>query len=257
MRYIKIVLGLGLVVLAMALVHVGEAHAGHTHVLMAMSIFGLKGPYPLETPNTPGAPTLKSLRTMPFGGYDVYEDVLYDTETWPQASLTPKTPLVFYNSQSNDITLTNLPNGILPSPQMFHAQRLFLQPQVVTAVGNVVLTAAGLAADLDNIFQASRSFFQYQNPATNKLRGPIPLHMIGAAGGIIPVYGGNNVPAAAAGAVIQSARLSQHGGFPVNLIIFATEQLVWQVIAGNQVALTTAGIPIQVNHYGWRYLRGG
>lgn len=220
--------------------------------------YGLKGPFPVQTPGPNGGPTLASLRTMPFGGYDAYEDFLYDTQTWPQASLTPQTPLPFFRQATSDQTLTNVPqSGQLPSPQMFHGQRLFIQPLVTSAVGNVLLTAAGLVPDLDNIFIASRSFFTYVNPATNKTRGPIPLSVVGAAGGVVPVYGGNNVPAAAAGAVIQSGRLTEHGGYPLNLIIFPNEQISFNLLCGVQVALTTVGIPIRLALYGWRYMKGG
>ncbi len=220
--------------------------------------FGLKGPFPVVTPSKPDGETLTRMRTMPFGGFDVYEDFLYDTVIWPQASPTPQTPINFFQNSSNDIPITNVPqSGQLPSPQLFHAQRLFVSPLVTTAVGNVLLTAAGLVADLDNIFSASRSFFRYFNPATNKQRGPLPLAAVGDFGGVVPVYGGNNVPAAAAGAVIQSARLAEHGGFPLNLIVFSNEQLAFNLIAGVQTALTTAGIPIRLSLYGWRYIKGG
>jgi len=217
----------------------------------------LPAPLPVSTPTGPGGQTLDSVRTMPFNGYDAYEGTLYDTVTWPQASLTPQRNLPFFRTGNADPTLSNVPQtGQLPGGQYFHGRRLFVQPLVTTAVGNVLLTADGLAADLDNIFIASRSFFNYSNPKTQKPRGPIPLSMVGSPGSVIPVFGGNNTPGAGIGAVIQAARLSESAGFPLNVILFPSETLTFGLECGVQTALTTAGIPIRLTLYGWQYVAG-
>lgn len=219
----------------------------------------LPSPLPVSTPIQPGGQTLDSIRTMPFGGFDCYEGTLYDTVTWPAASLTPNTPLPFYRTGNADMSLSNVPaTGQLPGSQYFHGMRLFISPLVVTAVGNVVLTAAGNAPDLDNIFLTSRSFFRYLNTKTQKQRGPIPLNMLCTPGNVIPVFGGNNTPGAGVGAVIQAARISEGAGYPQNQVLFPSETLTYELFAGVQTALTAAaGIPLRLVLYGWQYVAGG
>lgn len=218
----------------------------------------LPNPLPVEVPNNQGGASLATIRTMPFGGYDVYPGILYDTVTWPQASPTPQTPLPFFRTGNADPSLSNVPStGQLPGGQYFDGRRWFISPLVTTAVGNVVLTAAGLAADLDNIFLASRSTFSFSNPKTQKPRGPIKLNMLGSPGGVIPVFGGNNTPGAAAGAVIQAARNSESAGYPTTTVLFPSETLTFSITAGVQTALTTAGIPLCVMLYGYQYVAGG
>lgn len=218
----------------------------------------LNAPLPVETPNTPNGASLTTARTMPFGGYDVYPGMLFDTVSWPQASPTPQTPLTFFRTGNADQTLSNVPaTGQLPGGQYFDGRRWFISPLCTTAVGNVLLTAAGLAADLDNIFLASRSTFNYSNPKTQKFRGPIKLNAVGTPGGVIPVFGGNNAPAAAAGAVLQAARPTESGGWPATVILFPSETITFNIVAGVQAALTTAGIPLCVMLYGYQYVAGG
>jgi hypothetical protein len=108
----------------------------------------------LRLPAAPNVQGLDALRTIPQGGYEVYEDVLYDTVTYPAAGVGAGGSLLFFTSQANtaDATLTNLRQpGQLPAPQFFYARAAFLEPLIETSIGNTVLTAAGRSQDLDRL----------------------------------------------------------------------------------------------------------
>jgi hypothetical protein len=200
--------------------------------------------------------SLRAARQAPAGGYETFEDVIYDTVTYPLAGVPAGGTLDFFANAANtaDRTLTNLKQaGQLPGSHMFHCKRVFVTPIMPPSVA-VALTTAGAVSDLEAIFNTSRSFLTFTSSVTNKTRGPIPLDMIGGAGGVVSAFGGTAAPAAGAADVIQHARLHPHGGYPLDFIIGTAETFSLSLIFGAQKT-TTIDIPLRLTLYGWRYLK--
>jgi len=213
----------------------------------------LKLPPPLDIVS------LKKARSAPPSGYEVFEDILFDVVNYPIAGVAPGGTLDFFATPANtqDSTLTNLKQaGQLPGSHLFHVKRVFLTPLIAPSVVPAGLTAAGSADDLDKIFLTSRSYLTFTSSVTNKTRGPIPLDAIGAIGGNVAQYGGNNAPAAGASAVIQQAKPHAHGGFPLDFIIGTAETFSLSIKFGVQVAISQI-VPLRLSLFGWRYLKVG
>jgi hypothetical protein len=213
----------------------------------------------LRLPAAPNVQGLDALRTIPQGGYEVYEDVLYDTVTYPAAGVGAGGSLLFFTSQANtaDATLTNLRQpGQLPAPQFFYARAAFLEPLIETSIGNTVLTAAGRSQDLDRLMFTARGFFSYTNSVTNRTRGPIPLSALGGIGGSVVSFGGNNAPAAGVGAVLQQVKNHPHGGWPLDMVIKWGESIAWTATFGTATAIS-ADLPLRLVLFGWRYVKAG
>ena len=210
----------------------------------------LKLPPPLDVAS------LKKARNAPTGGYEVFEDVIYDVVNYPVAGIAPGGTLDFFATpnSTSDVTLTNLKvAGQLPGSHMFHVKRIFITPLVSTSF-TAALTGAGVATDLDNIFLASRSYLTFTSSVTNKTRGPIPLDAIGTIGGNVSQFGGSNVPAAGASGVIQQAKPHAHGGYPLDFIIGTSETFGLSARFGVQVAVSQI-VPLRLTLFGWRYLK--
>lgn len=195
-------------------------------------------------------------------GYDVYPDCLYSTMAYPTAGQPVQQPLRFFQgaeSTPSDVTLTNVPQGILPGGQKFHAIKLFLVPLILPlSLNAATLTAAGIANDIDLILKGSRGQWRYTQTSINKTRGWFPLDAIGEQGGSVDDFGGNNAPAAGSNAVIQHARLPLIGGWPMNLIIYETETFPFDMQWGVQTAINQAGgLLLQFRLYGYRYIKTG
>lgn len=205
---------------------------------------------------------LDNARKPIVNGFDVYPDVLYSTMNYPAAGQPINQPLRFFQGAEttpSDITLTNVPQGILPGGQKFHGLKLFLVPLIpLVSLNAATLTAAGIANDIDLILKGNRGQWQYTQTSINKTRGWFPLDAVGEQGGSIDDFGGNNAPAAGSNAVIQHARLPLIGGWPLSLIIYETETFPFNLQWGVQTAINNAGgVLLQLRIYGWRYIRTG
>lgn len=213
-----------------------------------------------QLPTPLDGPGLEKARQPLVNGFDVYPDVLYDTLQYPAAGQAVGVPLKFFQGATNpisDTSLTNVPQGILPGGQKFHARKLFFVPLVeVGSLNAATLDGTGVVRDIDRILTTSRGQWSYVQTAINKLRGPFPLDALGAMGGSIADFGGNDAPAAGSNAIYQHARLPLIGGWPLDLIIYETETFPFNLVWGNQLAIT-ANTLIQLRLYGWRYIRTG
>lgn len=196
-------------------------------------------------------------RTAGVKGFRVFPDFIYDTVNYPAAGPAAGGRLNFFagvNANANDLTLTNLATGTLPSPQMFWVQAITMKPVIETTANNdTVNSSANITRDLDRIVSTSRSFLQWSTSASTIIQGTIPLNALGQMGGVVPVFGGNNVPAAGQGWIYNSPRLAAHGGFPMDVILFPQETLSVSLLFGVQQAIT-AQTAIRIECYGWRYI---
>lgn len=204
---------------------------------------------------------LDRTRTVPFQGWDVYQDVFFSTLTYPAAGQPVGQPLVFFagSEMATGPGLTNVaaPSALIPGGHKFHALRLFIVPMIETSVvGAGVLDASGLVRDLDRVLKTNRPVLSYSSTKINKNRGAIPADMIGEAGGILPDFGGNNVPAAGNNAVYQHARTAALGGWPIDLAIYENEGLTVSLTWNVQTAIS-ANMLLRVALLGWHYVSAG
>lgn len=261
-----------LIAAAAAVMFAGPAHVAHVHALALHHMFtpdglgtlglgvGFAGTLRHLEPALPYE-GLKARRTAgSVGGYRVFPDFIYDTINYPAAGPAAGASLNFFqgvNAASNDKTLTNSANGTVPSPQIFWAQCLTMKIITeATAVDDTANANANLVNDFDRIITSSRSILTWSVSTSTIVQGNIPLSALGSMGGVVPTYGGNNAPAAGHGWVYFAPRLSAHGGFPVDIILFPTEALQVNLTFGIQKAIT-AQTAIRVEAYGWRYIPVG
>ncbi len=204
---------------------------------------------------------MDNARRSPVNGYDVYPDTLYSTMVYPAVGQLVNVPLQFFQGAEtvpSDKSLTNVPQGVLPGGQKFHVRALFIVPLIETAViaPTTTLDGSGISRDVDRVFKTNRGQWSYTQTNIQRTRGPFPLDGVGEQAGILPDFGGNNVPAAANNAVYQHSRLAAIGGWPMDFIIYETENFPFNLTWGVQTAITTA-MPIQLRLYGWRYIKTG
>lgn len=213
-------------------------------------------PQPLDIAN------LDRTRVVPFQGWDVYQDIFFSTLTYPAAGQPVGQPLVFFAGSeiATGPGLTNVanPGALVPGGHKFHALRLFVIPMIENAVVAVpaTLDASGLVRDLDRVLKTNRPILSYSSTKINKSRGAIPIDVIGEAGGILPDFGGNNVPAAGANAVYQHARSAVLGGWPVDLAVYENEGIQVNVTWNVQTAIS-ANMLLRVALLGWHYVSAG
>lgn len=195
----------------------------------------------LNLPAPVDVPTLERLRVAPAGGFDVFEDVLFDTVTYPAAGAAR---LSFFTNTTNDATLTNVqPAGQLPAPHFFRAHRLFLDFLTEPSRDDGP-DAAGRVRDLDRILNVARGTITFVSGATQRRRAPIPLRALGGMGGVL---------ASVAGESVQHARNAPNGGFPFDQIIKHGETFGFEVNFAPGVAVS-ADVPLTLAMYGWRYV---
>lgn len=200
-------------------------------------------------------------RVVPFQGWDVYQDVFFSTLVYPAAGQPVNNPLVFFAGAELAVgpNLTNVAsaNSLIPGGHKFHGLKLYVIPMVeVGVVGAGVLDASGVVRDLDRVLKTNRPLLSYTSTRINKSRGTIPLDMVGEAGGILPDFGGNNVPAAGNNAVYQHVRSAALGGWPVDLPINENEGLQVSINWGVQLAIS-ANLTLRVAILGWHYVQTG
>lgn len=204
---------------------------------------------------------LDRTRSVPFGGWDVYQDIFFSTLTYPAAGQPIGQPLVFFTGAeaSTGPGLTNVasPAALIPGGHKFHALKLFLIPIIENAVvGAGVLDASGLVRDLDRVLKTNRPVLSYSSTKINKSRGQIPADVIGEAGGIMPDFGGNNVPAAGNNAVYQHVRSAAIGGWPIDLAVYENEGITVSITWNVQNAIS-ANMLLRVALLGWHYVSAG
>lgn len=204
---------------------------------------------------------LEQGRTAPFKGWDVYQDVFFSTKTYPLAGQPVLTPLTFFdNTEAAGVNLTNVANAnaLIPGGHRFHGLKLYVIPMVENATVAVAATldSTGRVRDVDRVFKTNRPILSYSSTRINKSRGNIPLDFIGEAGGILPDFGGNNVPAAGNNAVYQHVRTAAMGGWPVDLIVSENEGIQVSMTWGVQTAIE-ANMLVRVAILGWHYVQVG
>lgn len=215
----------------------------------------------LPAPRNPSE--LAAGRIAPFKGWDVYQDVFYSTLTYPQAGQPVGTPLTFFagtEGVGGNTNLTNVAsaNALVTGGHSFHGLRLFFIPLVenTTVAVAATLDGTGRVRDIDRVVKTNRPIVSYTSTRINKSRGNIPLDFLGEAGGILPDFGGNNVPAAGNNAVYQHGRLAALGGWPVDLIVNENEGINVNVTWGVQTAIEVA-MSIRMAILGWHYVQIG
>lgn len=192
---------------------------------------------------------LRAARTVPAGGYEANEEMLYDTQTYFAAGVQS---LDFFTVASGDKTITNLAQaGMIPQGEWFHAKRLFLVP-LVEATVSPDLTALGRVRDLDRVMVSNRGTLTITPAYSNRPRGPYPLHSIGAIGSADSIGYGSDAPAAGVSASIELPKPSTHGGVPLDIVLAGGETFAAQIRFGNVQAIS-ADMPLQVVLWGFRY----
>lgn len=204
---------------------------------------------------------LERARTPVVDGFLRFVDVLYSTMSFPQAGQAVAAPLKFFQgaeSAPSDLSLTNVPAGVIPGGQKFHGLKLFLVPLVeLTNDADAAPSAAGIVRDLDRILKTNRGFVTYTLPSIAKTFNPIPLDAIGEMGGIIPDFGGNNQPSAASkSALNQHIRSAAIGGWPLDLVLYENEGFPFNATWGVQTAISAATL-LRLVILGWRYVKVG
>jgi hypothetical protein len=198
--------------------------------------------------------TLEKLRQAPQGGYEVYEDFLYDTATYVAAGPAAFASVPYFQTARADLTLSNLVTpGQLPIGQWFHGKALFATPRS-EPTATVADTAAGRGADWDKIQNIARAILNFSLQGGTKVRPNIPLEALGGIGGGVVSFGTGR--AAAAGPIVQQLRNHAHGGFPMDIIVKGGEVFNFNLQTGVQTAIS-ADLPITLLWYGYRYVPAG
>ncbi len=259
-RWIVPVLVMAVAVFVPMLAHAAGVHVAQPHGLSLIGLATVAGTLRHLEPALDYNGLVARRQAGNVNGFRVFPDFLYDTITYPVAGLAAGGALNFFQNvnaaNANDKTLTNFVNGTMQAPQMFWIQSMTMKLLTeTTAVDDTVNASGGLNQDFDRIITSSRSILNWAVSTSTLNQGNIPLNAVGSMGGVYPTFGGNNVPAAGHGWIYNSPRLSSHGGFPVDIILFPSEVLAVNLIFGVQKAVSVAaGIPIRLECYGWRYI---
>lgn len=199
-------------------------------------------------------PALERLRSPAAGGYEVYEDFLYDTTTYLAAG-GAGLQLGFFQVARGDVTLSNLAQpGQLPAPHYFRAQRLFLSPQSAPSVSAAV-GVAGRLNDWDTITNLGRGVLTFANNATNRTRGPYPIRSIGQLGGSRGVV--SRGTEAVGAAVLQHIQNDGGSGLPFDIVLKWGETFSFNITFQAAAQAISADLPLQLCLYGWRYVKVG
>jgi hypothetical protein len=243
---------LPLLFLAFAAPLIGPAHAAAViawqHPAASITMLGVGMLFPMGQPAD--LATLEKLRTAPAGGYETYEDVLYDEQTYAAAGVAQ---IVFFGNAQSDRTLSNLTQpGQLPAPHYFRVQRIFISPQTEPSI-SAAQDTAGRLRDWDRILNTGRATLTFSNSASNRTRGPWPCRAIGQLGGTRGVI----VPGVAAAAPvfpIQHVQNDGGSGFPFDIVLKWGETFTFTMNLAAAQAIS-ANLNIQLALYGWRYAK--
>jgi hypothetical protein len=220
------------------------------HPALSLPIMGAGMLFPMGTPVD--VATLERLRLAPAGGYEVYEDFLYDTQTYLAAGAA-NLQLAFFQANSADRTLTNLAQaGQLPAPHYFRAQRIFLSPQSEPSI-SAAQDTAGRVRDMDRILNTGRGILTFANSATNRTRGPIPIRAIGQLGGTRGLI--TSGVTAAGSFPIQQVQNDGGSGYPFDIVLKFGEPFSAVIQWGPVAQAISADLPLQLALYGWRYVK--
>lgn len=200
----------------------------------------------------PSIEAFNQSRTFQVGGFEVYEDFIYDTITYPAAgnpggSLT----LDVFAAQSSDETITNLKApGQIPKPDKFHGYKLFLIPQIEVST-DADGSAADIARDVSRLVYTNRGVLKLTPSTTGRTRTGIPLWAIGSPN-VMSVSGWGS------SAVANSREMASIGdaGYPCEIALDSTEELRGQIKFGNAQALS-ANLNFVIALYGWRFKKAG
>lgn len=224
------------------------------HPAAMLPVLGAGMLFPMGAPVNVQA--LENLRAAPAGGYEVYEDFLYDVATYPAAGAAGL-QLQYFQQASADRTVTNLGQpGQLPAPHYFRVQRIFLSPQSEPSI-SAAMDVAGRLRDMDRILNTARGVLTFANNATNRSRGPIPIRAIGQLGGtrglIVP-----GVAAAAPVFPIQQIQNDGGSGFPFDIVLKWGETFNFTItFRADAAQAISANLDLQLALYGWRYVKVG
>lgn len=206
----------------------------------------------LVIPEPVDVATLERLRQSPPGGYEVYEDFLYDTATYVAAGPAANANLQFFQTARADVTLSNMVQpGTLPQGQYFRGRALFITPRSEPSL-NVASTAAGRGADWDKIQNTARTFLNFALQGGTKVRPNIPLESLGGLGGAVVTFGGIGT----APSMAEQLRNHAHGGLPFDVIVKGGETFNFNLFCGVQTAIS-ADLPLTLWWYGHRYVPAG
>jgi hypothetical protein len=229
-----------------ALTHSPHALSDSVGGIMAVGML-----FPMGAPVD--VPALERLRASPVGGYEVYEDFLYDTQTYPAAG-GAGLQLNFFQAAQADRTQSNLAQpGQLPAPHYFRAQRLFLSPQTRPSVF-VGVTAQGRLDDVDVVYNIGRGVLTFANNATNRTRGPYPIRSIGQLGGSRGVIVAGNT---AASPIVEHVQNDGGSGLPFDIVLKWGETFTFQITWQGAAQAISANMDLQLALYGWRYVKVG
>lgn len=196
----------------------------------------------------PSIEAFNQSRSFMVGGYEVFEDFIYDTVTYLAAG---SASLDVFTTQSNDETVTNLKQpGQIPKPDKFHGYKLFLVPLVeVTSEDEDV--AASRARDLSKILYTAQGVLKLTPSTTGRTRTGIPLWAIGQPNAM--KFSGYGTSAAHL-----SRELAQSGenGYPCEIALDSTEEIRGQLKFGN-AQVVSADMKLVVAIYGWRFKKAG
>lgn len=220
------------------------------HPAAAIPLLGVGMLFPMGAPVD--VATLERLRLAPPGGYEVYEDFIYDTVTYLAAG-GAGLQLAFFTTNSADRTITNLSQaGQLPAPHYFRVQRLFLSPQSEPSI-SAAQDTAGRMRDMDRILNTGRGVLTFNNSATNRSRGPLPIRAIGQLGGTRGLI--TSGVTAAGSFPIHHIQNDGGSGFPFDIVLKYGETFSATIQFQAVAQAISADLPLQLALYGWRYVK--
>ena len=198
----------------------------------------------LTLPAPVSVQSLEQLRQAPAGGYDTFEDVIFDTVSYPAAGTSR---LTFFAQTSPDPTITNVqPAGLLPAPHYFRAHRIMLD--FLTEHDTQPETGPNdRLRDCERVLNTARGILTFNSGATQRRRTGIPLAAIGGLGGLTAAVAGGNA---------QVVKNTPNGGFPFDQIIRYGESFGFEMNFAPGVAIG-ADLPLRLSLYGWRYVKVG
>lgn len=195
---------------------------------------------------------LQERQNPPANSWDVYQDVIYDTQTYVQAGPAAGSQLKFFSDQTHADTpsKSNMVGNVgqMQAGHLFHA--IALRFDVLSGLTyTAAATKAGELDDVLSILYKSRAYVEYSNRKEQRTRAPIPLHMVGGNSGARGIVTGRD---SAAAGFIQSAQTAE-GGFPLDAVLYPQQGFSLNITFPVQAAIS-ADVDVRVSLIGWHYV---